>query len=101
LFQDRYKSEAIENLLGVLRYIHQNPIKAGMSSSLSDYPWSSYNEYFDKTYLIDSAFVFGLMSKEELEVFNNQENAEKFMDNEKSKFAYKKRVLRNETRRRA
>ncbi len=33
LFQDRYKSEAVETnayFLTVLRYIHQNPIKAGI-----------------------------------------------------------------------
>ncbi|HHY25099.1 MAG TPA: transposase, partial [Clostridiaceae bacterium] len=33
LFQDRYKSEAVESdeyLLTVLRYIHQNPVKAGI-----------------------------------------------------------------------
>jgi len=33
LFQDRYKSEAVEDdayFLTVLRYIHQNPLKAGL-----------------------------------------------------------------------
>ena len=32
LFQDRYKSEKVENdeyLMTVIRYIHQNPVKAG------------------------------------------------------------------------
>ena len=49
LFQDRYKSEAVENdeyLLTVLRYIHHNPIKAGLSKGLEEYRWSSYNEYW-------------------------------------------------------
>ena len=46
LFQDRYKSEAVKNdkyLLTVLRYIHQNPIKAGIENDIRKYPWSSYN----------------------------------------------------------
>ena len=48
LFQDRYKSEAVENeeyFLTVLRYIHQNPLKAGICENVSDYKYSSYNEY--------------------------------------------------------
>lgn len=47
VFQDRYKSEPIEDeryLLTVFRYILQNPYKAGICRP-SDYPWSSYNLY--------------------------------------------------------
>ena len=48
LFQDRFKSEPIEDdeyFLTVLRYIHQNPIKAGIVEKLDEYVYSSYNEY--------------------------------------------------------
>ncbi len=48
LFQDRFKSEVVEDdkyLLVVLRYIHQNPLKAGLVKAVSDYEWSSYKEY--------------------------------------------------------
>ena len=31
--------------LTVLRYIHQNPVKAGIVKSIDDYRFSSYNEY--------------------------------------------------------
>lgn len=47
LFQGRFKSEPIETneyLLTVLRYIHQNPVKAGMTSDCW-YAWSSYPLY--------------------------------------------------------
>lgn len=47
LFQGRYKSVPIETdaqLAAVIRYIHQNPWKAGYSTSC-DYPWSSYGEF--------------------------------------------------------
>jgi len=50
VFQDRFKSEAVENdkyLLGVLRYIHNNPVKAGITKNISDYPWSSAKEYIN------------------------------------------------------
>ena len=48
LFQDRYKSEVVEDesyFITVLRYIHQNPVKAGLYKNLYDYKESSYNEY--------------------------------------------------------
>jgi putative transposase len=48
LFQDRYKSEAVEDesyFLTVLRYIHQNPIKARLTKRIDSYPWSSYPDY--------------------------------------------------------
>lgn len=41
LFQDRYRSEAVETdeyFLTVLRYIHQNPIKAGITKEIHSYP---------------------------------------------------------------
>lgn len=48
VFGDRFRSESIEDesyLVGVLRYIHHNPLKAGLVSNISSYPWSSYQEY--------------------------------------------------------
>ena len=40
LFQDRYKSEAVESdayLVTVLRYVYSNPLKAGLCDSVEDY----------------------------------------------------------------
>ena len=48
LFQDRFRSEpvdTIEYFVTLLRYIHQNPLKAGIVENISDYPWSSWKEY--------------------------------------------------------
>ena len=33
------------HLLSLLRYVHQNPIKAGLCSSTGEYPWSSDDVY--------------------------------------------------------
>lgn len=47
LFQDRFRSEPIDKdsyLMTVVRYIHQNPVKAGISRTC-EYRWSSYQEY--------------------------------------------------------
>ena len=51
LFQGRFKSEAVNDqgyLYTVFRYIHQNPLKAGLVNEIGDYPWSSYGEYLRK-----------------------------------------------------
>lgn len=48
LFQGRYISEPVETeryLLAATRYIHQNPVKAGLSKNCSTYPWSSFLAY--------------------------------------------------------
>lgn len=51
LFQSRYRSEVVEvdsYLLMVMRYVHQNPVKAGLARNVLDYPWSSIHEYKNK-----------------------------------------------------
>ena len=51
LFQSRFQSKNVENsyyLLNLIRYIHQNPVKAGITQ-IDRYPWSSYPEYFKKS----------------------------------------------------
>ncbi|MFH0763260.1 MAG: transposase [Candidatus Omnitrophota bacterium] len=45
LWQGRYKSKVIEKnqyLLGCLEYVELNPIRANISKSPFDYPWSSW-----------------------------------------------------------
>lgn len=48
LFQDRFKSEPVNDngyFFTLLRYIHQNPLAAGLTDSVSGYRWSSWKEY--------------------------------------------------------
>jgi REP element-mobilizing transposase RayT len=48
VFQDRFKSEPVNDMayfVTQLRYIHQNPTKAGLVSKVGDYDWSSWKEY--------------------------------------------------------
>ncbi len=50
LFQGRFRSEPVNAdsyLLTAVRYVHQNPVKAGIVLDCCDYPWSSYNEYIN------------------------------------------------------
>jgi len=68
LFQDRYKSEAIENdnyLLAVIRYIHNNPVKAEIVKGQGAYKWSSYNEYMKQSDFIESKSILEMFSKDE------------------------------------
>lgn len=44
LFQGRYKSFLVQEdryLLALIRYIHRNPVRAGIVRLAADYPWSS------------------------------------------------------------
>lgn len=51
LFQGRYKGFLIEKeryLLSVSRYVHLNPVRAGIIQRPEEYKWSSYREYIGK-----------------------------------------------------
>ena len=45
VFRDRYKSEGIydeQHLYNCIKYIYDNPVKAGICSKAKDYPYSNY-----------------------------------------------------------
>ncbi|VEH00516.1 Transposase and inactivated derivatives [Slackia heliotrinireducens] len=63
LFQGRFKSETVDTdqyFLTVLRYIHQNPVKAGMTSTC-DYTWSSYQEYIGEPMRTDTGMALSML----------------------------------------
>lgn len=90
LFQNRYKSEPIEDeryLMAVLRYIHQNPIKAGTVEDISKYHWSSYNEYLkmydSRDYLIDGEITKVYFNNiKSFTEFHKEIGKENYMDRE-------------------
>ena len=48
LFRGRYKAmlvDADNYLLELVKYIHRNPLRAGIVAKVGDYPWSSHREY--------------------------------------------------------
>lgn len=48
LFRGRYKSILVDEdsyLLELLRYIHRNPVRAGICASVAEYKWSSHQGY--------------------------------------------------------
>lgn len=83
LFQDRFKSEPVEDdayFACVVRYIHQNPIKAGLCNGITNYEFSSFNAFFDSSDLIDKDYVFGIIPRELFEQFNNEASNEKCLE---------------------
>lgn len=65
LFQDRFKSLPVNNdpyFLTLLRYIHRNPVKAGLCKNVANYGWSSYSEYSTCPYMIDTDYPLSFFS---------------------------------------
>jgi len=94
VFQDRYKSEVIEDdsyLLSVIRYVHNNPVKAGICK-IHEYKWSSYPFYIQaargQKKLVEHEEILSCFSKDAnravrlFKEFNNQENSDDFIDME-------------------
>ena len=99
LFQDRFKSEPVESdsyFLTVLRYIHQNPVKACMCKKPQDYKYSSYNEFFVDSDFLDKSFVFNLIPQETFSKFNTETTRESCLD---IKDDYRTKVTEEEARR--
>jgi hypothetical protein len=88
VFQDRYRSEAIiddKYLLQVIRYIHNNPVKAKMVKSLGEYKWSSYNEYVKENLIIkkwQKEFILGYFSNstEQFAEFHKQKDSQEYLE---------------------
>lgn len=83
LFQARAKSEPVEDdryFLTVLRYIHMNPVKAGIVSQPEKFTWSSYREYFDGGRLVDSGLVMSMLDEEEFVRWHREPNDDVCLD---------------------
>lgn len=67
LFQDRFKSEVVETrayFFTVLRYIHQNPLKAGIADNVFESKWTSIGDYLGQPTIVDTKFVLSLFSED-------------------------------------
>ena len=60
VFRNRYRSEEIctsARFINCIKYIHNNPVKARMCKSVSDYKYSSYNNYINKTAFVNEKLI--------------------------------------------
>ena len=89
LFQERFKSEVVEteeHFLVVLRYIHQNPLKAGITKDISKYLWSSYHDYIGNCGIADIDLALDIISNDRIKAvelfkaYNNENNSDKCLD---------------------
>lgn len=96
VFQDRFKSEPVEDeryMMAAVRYIHNNPVKAGMVEKPGDYNWSSYSEYLkpksqgwmDTNFLLSMIATEPRMAIKEFERFSNEKDEIIFMECEEGK----------------
>lgn len=83
LFQERFKSEPVEDdayLATVMRYIHNNPVKAGICQAPEEYPLSSYRDYLGARGLTDTALALSLMPLPQLVEFTRRPNEDECLD---------------------
>lgn len=90
LFQDRYKSEPVEEeayLLTVARYVHQNPKKAGIVQKSEDYRYSSYNDYLSTQNgkMTNINYIYGIVKKDEFLKFHQVINEDLCLEDRKRK----------------
>ncbi|KUG04059.1 hypothetical protein ASZ90_018505 [hydrocarbon metagenome] len=92
VFQDRFKSESVHDdryLMSVIRYVHNNPVKAGIVVKAGQYEWSSYRSYLnmENSPLVDAVFVLEMISENldkarlEFKRFSNEEDETEYLDN--------------------
>jgi len=97
LFQDRFKSEPVkddEYFQTVLRYIHQNPVKAGLVKHVEEYKWSSFHEYVNQANLVTINLLMGMISDD------NEKRRQKFIEYINSRSEHECLDIDNEVRQR-
>lgn len=83
LFQDRFKSQPIEDdtyFLAVLRYIYQNPVKSGLCKKPEEYPWSSYCPISPYRSLANHEKLGAMITPDEFSTFLKQTSQQVFLD---------------------
>jgi len=92
VFQNRFQSQIVETeayLLGVLRYIHNNPAKANLKVMPEEYKWSSCQAYYggeNPLDLINISFILDMLHSSRVVAikqfvdFMQKENIDQFME---------------------
>ncbi len=70
-----------------MRYIFQNPLRAGITDNIKNYRWSNYKDYIEKNKITDNDFVLNIFNAVDREKavknfieYINQENGDECMD---------------------
>ncbi|WP_052447538.1 transposase [Clostridium polynesiense] len=88
-FEDRYKCELVETdayLIWLLRYIHRNPVKAGLCIDVKDYKWSSHHIYEGRIEsYVNTEFIMNLLGENESASLKQYSKLINCVGNEKDK----------------
>lgn len=82
LFRDRYASEVIsgrEELVRMVRYLHQLPVRYGESDTMEDYLWSSYRTYLTRGWQVDSEDIFAVLQEDRYVSFMEESWKDSFL----------------------
>ncbi|MFP4528636.1 MAG: transposase, partial [Candidatus Kapaibacterium sp.] len=76
LFNQKTKSKPVPSdryLITLLTYIHQNPVRSGLTEKAEEWKFSSYQDYIDirKGTLPSKDLILGMIKKEELREFTD------------------------------
>jgi len=86
VFESRFNSFLIDKesyLMGVIKYVLENPVRAGIVQTPADYTWSSYNKYF---HISDHPMV-NTATEAITEIFNSKEAFLDYME----EYSYEKK----------
>ena len=102
VFQDRFRSEVIKDdayLLSAIRYVHNNPEKAGIANK-EEYPWSSYQFYISPDGKLPEIIdILKYFSREpdvaitQFKSFSNQFEKRKFLDIKERKIINQNNII--------
>lgn len=97
LFQDRFRSEEVKtdsHILAAARYIHNNPVKAGMVKRVNHYKWSSYTDYVNKNGcgegFVEISYLLSMLSDSKVRAielfkeFTREKTLDEFIDYEET-----------------
>jgi REP element-mobilizing transposase RayT len=86
VFENRYKSEPVEDekyLKQVIRYVHNNPVKANIKKQLGHYKWSSYRGYIEGMYELKNVNILKVCFNNDIEAFvkyHTMEDEEEYLE---------------------
>ena len=81
LIENRYKSKPVEvdeYFLQLIKYVHRNPLKAGLVREIGQYLYSSYSEYMGDDGITDTDFVLEMLSVDDFVKLHNEEDMIEF-----------------------
>lgn len=110
IFEGRYGSRLVENelyLIWLLRYIHRNPVRAGLCKSVDEYKWSSHVFYVSPiNKFVNTDIILNMISRKSGDVdgcykrlMNIEDDKDKNLDYKtvKNEFQYVNSGLLDET----